>query len=389
MRVLRLCPSFEPPGAGRDGHPPVAKSVGGLPHHAAALTRALDRRGVEQMVLTRGGGRAGLVERVGAHSVVVRVALPQRRGRGRGRGRYLLPAALAAPLLAARADVVHVHASGEWGLVAVGVAAASLARARLVVTLHCSLRHTLVVDSPTAARLKRWGAPVEGWAVGRADGVVCLTGRVSELLAREDGVEPARLHVIPSGWERTRFDASSDDPLPALGRPRIAFCGRLEGEKDVGTLVRAFARLRDDAQLVVAGDGSQRPGLEALAARLGVAERVRFLGFVAPACVPALLAHVDVLALPSRFEELGTAVVEALRAGVPVVASDVGGLPEAVGDAGLLHAPGDVDACARGVAAVLGDPALAARLAAAGRRRAPDYDWELLGGRVLDEVYVR
>jgi glycosyltransferase involved in cell wall biosynthesis len=385
VRVLRVCPSFEPPGAGRDGRPPSAESVGGLQHHAAALTRALDRRGVEQTVLTRGGGPPGLVERVGAHSVVVRVALPLRRRRGR----YLLPAALAAPLLAARADVVHVHASGDCGLVAVGVVAARLARARLVVTLHCSLRHTLVVDSPTAARLKRWGAPVEGWAVRRADGVVCLTGRVRDRLASEDGLEPARLHVIPSGWERTRFDRSWDDPLPALGRPRVAFCGRLEGEKDVRTLVRAFARLRDDAQLVVAGDGSARSGLEELAVRLGVAERVRFLGFVAPARVPALLAHVDVLALPSRFEELGTAVVEALRAGVPVVASDVGGLPEVVGDAGLLHAPGDAEACARGLAAVLGDRALAARLAAAGRRSAPAYDWELLAGRVLDEVYAQ
>lgn len=387
MRVLRLCPSFEPPGAGRDARPPSAESVGGLLHHAAALTRALDRRGVEQIVLTRGGGPAGSVERVGAHAVVIRVALPLRRARPP----YLVPAALAAPLLAAGVDVVHVHASGEWGLVAVGVAAARLAGARLVVTLHCSLRHTLVVDSATAARLKRWGAPVEGWAVRRADGIVCLTARVRDRLAREHGVEPARLHVIPSGWERTRFDGSwdGDDPLPALGRPRIAFCGRLEGEKDVPTLVRAFARLRDDAQLVVVGDGSARPALEALAARLGVAERVRFLGFVASARVPALLAHVDVLALPSRFEELGTAVVEALRAGVPVVASDVGGLPEVVGDAGLLHAPGDAEACARGLAAVLGDRALAARLGAAGRRRAPAYDWEVLGGRVLDEVYVR
>jgi glycosyltransferase involved in cell wall biosynthesis len=72
-----------------------------------------------------------------------------------------------------------------------------------------------------------------------------------------------------------------------------------------------------------------------------------------------------------------------------VVASDVGGLPEVVGDAGLLHAPGDPAACARGLAAVLGDRALSARLRAACRRRAPAYDWELLGGRVLDEVYAQ
>jgi glycosyltransferase involved in cell wall biosynthesis len=315
----------------------------------------------------------------------VRLALPLRGRRPRP---YLVPVALAAAPLAAAADVVHVHASGEWGLVAIGVAVARLARARLVITLHCSLRHTLVVDSPTAARLKRHGAPVEGWAVRRADAVVCQTQRVRDLLAREDAVPAARLHVIPGGWERARFGGPWEDPLPALPRPRIAFCGRLEGEKDVATLVRAFARLRENVWLVVVGDGSERPELERLAARLGVADRVRFLGFVAPADVPAILAHVDVLALPSRFEELGSAALEALVVGVPIVASNVGGLPDAVGDAGLLHPPGDAEACARRLDAVLGDRALAARLSAAARRRAPAYDWELLGGRVLAEAYA-
>jgi 2-deoxystreptamine N-acetyl-D-glucosaminyltransferase/2-deoxystreptamine glucosyltransferase len=101
--------------------------------------------------------------------------------------------------------------------------------------------------------------------------------------------------------------------------------------------------------------------------------------------VPALLAAADVLVLPSRYEELGTVVLEAMRAGVPVVAADTGGVSATITDGvtGLLVSPGQPAALAAAVRRVLTDDGLARRLADAARERSRDYSWETLGDRVL------
>jgi glycosyltransferase involved in cell wall biosynthesis len=102
--------------------------------------------------------------------------------------------------------------------------------------------------------------------------------------------------------------------------------------------------------------------------------------------VPAVLASADLLVLPSFYEELGTVLVEAMQAGVPVVASNVGGIPEAVEDGvtGLLVPPGDPVSLAAAIDAVLGDRALARRLGANARLRAPAYDLDHVGAQVHD-----
>jgi glycogen synthase len=153
----------------------------------------------------------------------------------------------------------------------------------------------------------------------------------------------------------------------------------------VATLLAAVPLLRRAAAVVLVGDGPLRPALERQAARLGPG-RVRFQGFVPHAEVPAWLAAADVLVLPSVYEELGSVLLEAMAAGLPVVASEVGGIPDALGPAGLLVPPGDPAALAAAVDQVLEDPALAAELARAARRRAAACSWDTLAGRVL-EVY--
>jgi glycogen synthase len=112
---------------------------------------------------------------------------------------------------------------------------------------------------------------------------------------------------------------------------------------------------------------------------------VSFLGFVPREQVPALLAAADVLTMPSRYEELGTAVIEGMRAGVPVVATDTGGLSTTITDGvtGLLVPPGQPAALAVALRRVLSDDALARRLADAAQQRSRDYSWDSLAGRVL------
>lgn len=385
LRVLRLCSAFEPPASALDARFARFNPVGGVQSHAATLTRALDARGVEQAVVTTRPPTAPHLERVGERARVVRLGLPMPRLRQL----YAPPAAVVAAVAGARADVVHAHFTLDLGLVPIAAGVARAHRLPLVVTIHSSLRHTLEVRDRRTRAIQRGGGAVEQWIERRADAVIALTARLRDRLVA-DGIEPDRLHVIPSGVEAGRFAGPwPDDPLPGLARPRIAFVGRVEPEKDVPTLLRAAARLRHAASVVVIGDGSQREPVARLAAELGLGDRVRVTGFVARDRVAAILAHCDALAQPSRMEELGTGIVEGMYAGLPVVVSDVGGVPVAHGRDGLRVRAGDPAAFAAAIDLLLGDDVLRARLATAGRQRAhAEHDADVLAGRVL-EVYLQ
>jgi glycosyltransferase involved in cell wall biosynthesis len=158
----------------------------------------------------------------------------------------------------------------------------------------------------------------------------------------------------------------------AAGEPlRLLSVGRLRAPKDFGTLARAIAALPGGAvRLRIAGDGPDRPGLEAELRRLGVAGAVELLGTRAD--VDELLADSDALVLSSRSEGFPMSVVEAMAAEVAVVASSVGGVPEAVadGETGLLVPPGDAEALAGALRSLVDEPSRATALGEAGRRRA-------------------
>jgi glycosyltransferase involved in cell wall biosynthesis len=162
--------------------------------------------------------------------------------------------------------------------------------------------------------------------------------------------------------------------------------GRLAAQKDVVSLVEAFAKLdAPGASLVIVGDGPDRPNVERAVAASRRADRIRMTGFVAHDRVPTILAGLDVLVLPSRYEELGSVLVEGLRAGVPIVATAVGGIPEIVrpGETGLLVPPGDPATLAAAVDRLLTDRALAAALATGARRASAAYGWDELARSVL------
>jgi glycosyltransferase involved in cell wall biosynthesis len=158
----------------------------------------------------------------------------------------------------------------------------------------------------------------------------------------------------------------------APGQAIVLAAGRLAAQKGFGLLLDAATRwrsLQPEPLLVIAGEGPLAGELEARAASLGLT--VRFIGHRSD--VPALLAAADVFVLPSTWEGQALILQEALRAVVPIVATRVGGNPEVAGeDAAILVPPGDAQALADAVRAVLGDPALAARLRKAAAARAHD-----------------
>jgi glycosyltransferase involved in cell wall biosynthesis len=219
----------------------------------------------------------------------------------------------------------------------------------------------------------------------------------SAMLEGADFVDPARFVVIPNAVHVPADEEPSPirEQLALEHAPLAGAVGRLSPMKGLEHLVDAWPAVREavpDARLVLVGEGELADELHARAAERGVADDVHLAGFRADA--PAVIAALDVLAMPSvRDEGASNTLLEAMARGRAAVVSDVGGLPETVGEAGVVVPSGDVPALAEAVAGLLGDPerreALGhAALARVRERHAPDVvtaRWEELLSEVRDE----
>jgi glycosyltransferase involved in cell wall biosynthesis len=231
----------------------------------------------------------------------------------------------------------------------------------------------------------RRGIGVADRAVARLAHVhVAISSGLAEYLAGVEAFDPSAFEVVHYGI------AAQPEGPPPPAEPRLAYVGRLIPIKGVDTLLRAFAAARASVPgltLDVAGEGSSGNELRALAAHVGVADAVRFLGRVAPAT--AVYERALAVVVPSRGEGFGMVALEAMERSRAVVASTVGGLPELVRDpeTGLLVPPDDVGALTAALTAVAADPARAAAMGAAGRRRALEEFPEERPAERLDALY--
>jgi len=236
-----------------------------------------------------------------------------------------------------------------------------LARVPLVVT---SIRARNLDKRPWQLRLDRGTMP---WA----HKVVFNARSVVDFSIEHEGVRPEQVVVIPNG---VRFQAPSDRGRAVLAGivpadvPVIGTVGRLRPQKGHADLIEAFARIRDRtaAQLLVIGDGELREPLERQVREAGLAGRVHFLGVRSD--LPDLFAAMDVYAHPAIFEGMPNAVMEAMAAGVPVVATGVDGARELVeaGVTGWLVDAGDAGTLAERLLAVLESPDRGKAVGAAG-----------------------
>jgi glycosyltransferase involved in cell wall biosynthesis len=356
----------------------LATSAGGVGRHVASLAEGLAGAGHRVVVF----GPATTEQRFG---------FSRCGGNGTVRFRAVEIGTTSNPLTAAvaaarlrqltrGADVVHAH-----GLRAAGIAAAACARWRPPRGRRSRRGPVLVVTLHNAMMGGRSRRILAGTAMRRVAAVADVVLAVSpDLLAQLRPAVPAVQQALVAAPLRT---PSRDRGVTrrALGvgadRPLVLAVGRLHPQKGFDVLVAAAARVRAPGQdspgqdspgqgvcVVIAGDGPARPGLATAIERAGV--DVRLLGDRHD--VADLLRASDVVAMPSRWEGWPLAAGEALAAGVPLVASRVGGLPDLVGDAALLVPPGDAGALAAGLTRVLADRKFAASLAAAGRRRAAE-----------------
>jgi len=274
-------------------------------------------------------------------------------------------AALRALLRRAAPDIVHAHGlrAGAFAALAL-LPSRSSRRPALVVTVH---------NAPPAGRAARavYGV-LELACARRADLLLCASADLAARLRRRGRARVAEFDVPappalpPSLAAVARARAALGPP----GRPAVLAVGRLAEQKGLETLIAAARRWQDRVPvpvLAIAGEGPLAAELAAVAARTGV--DLALLGQRDD--VPALLAAADVIAVPSRWEARALVVQEAMRAGRPIVASRVGGIPALTGeDAAILVPPGDAGQLAAAVLAVLDDPGRAARLSAAARERA-------------------
>ena len=203
-----------------------------------------------------------------------------------------------------------------------------------------------------------------------------VAAEVVELL----GADPERVHPIHHGVpaEAGNGDGARPAPSPVDG-PYVLALGTVEPRKGLPALVAAFdavAAAHDGLRLVVAGpDGWGMDAFDAALARAAHAAQVIRLGYVDDQGAAALLRGATVLAFPSLYEGFGLPPLEAMAAGVPVVATRVGALPEIVGDAACLVPPGDHEALAEALALVLGDDEVRAGLVKRGREQAARFSW--------------
>ena len=277
-----------------------------------------------------------------------------------------------------RPDLVHANSSKAGVL---GRLAALLMRVPVrVFTVH---GWAFKAHSGQASRLYRWADRVMS-PLTSATICVSETERAAGLAARTCRAQ--RTVVIPNAVDVGAAPGARHDGDP----PRVVSVGRLAAPKDALTLLRALTDVAPAPfSALLVGDGPDRPELEASIRALGLEDTVTLAG--SRSDVPALLAAADVFVLSSRSEGAPFSILEAMAAGLPVVASNVGGVGELVvdGETGLLVPPADPGRLADALRRVLGDAALRRRLGAAGRARARErFDLRALQDAHL-ELYAR
>lgn len=350
MRLLQISKFFPP-------------EHGGIEACARELAEGFSAAGIANDVLCCARGRATLRERAAAGYGVVRAG-----SLGLLHSTSMAPALIAETRRAAGDyDVLHVHMPDPMAALAVW-----RARPRGKLVLHW---HSDVVRQRLA--LKLYG-PLQRWLLARADAIVATS---EPYAAASRALAPWRdkLAVIPVGIgdnaARLRTDRVAALKACHAGKKIVFALGRMASYKGFDVLIEAAARLSDDRVVLIGGAGPLLDRYRAQVDRLGLAERVRLLG---PMTDDDLITHLhgaDVFCLPSitRAEAFGVAMLEAMAAGRPVVASDIpgSGVPwvNQDGVTGFNVRLGDAPALAQAIERVLGDDALAARMGAASRQR--------------------
>jgi glycosyltransferase involved in cell wall biosynthesis len=290
-------------------------------------------------------------------------------------GRFDIRLVAALKQLFMRESPMIVHTHGVKANFFARLASRRLTGFKRLTTVHSLLRHDYA--NPIAYSVANW---MEKSTRRYNDHFIAVSGAIRDSLLAEH-VPANKITVVHHGIDLHLFENAAPSLREELGIGGrsyvIGAVARLVKIKAMDTLIRALRIIRErepeaDARLVIVGTGPEEQSLRRLAGELGLARAVHFTGFRRD--IPACLASFDCFASASLSEGLGLNILEAMAAGVPVVATGVGGVLDIVrdGETGLLVRPLEPDKLADGVLALMRDPALAERLASAARQRVRD-----------------
>ncbi|GHH84739.1 glycosyltransferase family 4 protein [Streptomyces capitiformicae] len=366
--------------------------IGGMQVQITQTTEDVDSLGVPQTVLLpRRPGQPRRL-RLGRHSEarLLRLPIAPIRTRSKGYMGLLISWGLAvvAWCLVQRVrrrdrawSLIHVHCSELPWTFLVALAAGWILRRPVMLTVHCSAIVTFHPETFAGHLLIGPARIAERYALAKATVVVVLTDRIRREYVARGLVSPSRVRVVPDGVRLGQFvppsaPAEADEPPGAPGEadtPIVLYCGRFAPEKGWYDFVAAADELSNrrafTGLFVMCGDGNELPHCRTELTRRGLSDRVRLLGHLDRPEVAALMQTVQVVVIPSRHEELGGTVLEALAASRAVVATRVGGLPEVIrdGETGLLVSPREPELIADAVLRLARDPQSRARFGKAGR----------------------
>lgn len=306
------------------------------------------------------------------------------------RGLGLLEALRLAPQLARNGrmdeyDIVHVHLGNDT----IGYCLAyALAR-----RMGLKPRVVLSIYAPRAYAFPRSvGEVITAFCCHSADLIFCLSEFSKRDISRAYRILLSKIAVTYAGVDSTftaqtsQRDRSDNEPFSLL------FCGRLDGpheQKGVDILLRSLSLVLRHQKVVlnIIGTGPRLTQYQALAERLGVSEKVRFLGFVEHEEMPRHYQQADLFVLPSRRESFGLVLAEAMACGLPVVATTAGAIPEVVEDGvtGVLVPPDDPEALASAVVSLLSNrPRMQAMGTAGAQRVRQRFTWDKVAQRVVE-----
>ena len=373
MRVMQMTQRFPP-------------AIGGVEEHVYHLALGLSRGGHQVEVLTTDLLRSTPFARMESNSEsypfpVIRSRVWKLFEAPHGLG--IIAPSMVRQTVKSRADIVHAHAYGYFPTFAATLGSA-LDGCALVITPHSDAGR----PSWSKSLFDRVVPPL---TLKKASRVIAVTRHEAAHLAVL-GVDADKVDVIPNGVDVEEF---AQMPRVRGGGDSIVglFVGRIDpDQKGLHTLLRAVALLSTSFGLqirLVGEDWGGTEPLRSLAHRLGVSDRVAFVGKLSRAELLQEYAQAQFFVLPSIFEPFGIVLLEAMAAGLPVIASRVGGIPEIVEDGrtGLLVEPGNPGALAEALRHLCRDEVLRTSMGRSARERVTRYDWELIVPRILS-VYA-
>lgn len=385
MDILQLCVRFHP-------------APGGVETHVLEVSKVLKDRGHGVRVFTSDLYKEVPFEKLGSSpeiEVVDGVQVHRFRAHTlTGEMHYVLTPSMLKPVLRSGANVLHAHSYGYFH-VNLAAFARKMTDMPFVFTTHFHPEWSMWGGDKRKLLRKVYDKMIGGNSLAAADVIICVSSGEAELLRTLD-FDERKLKIVPNGVDISKFtpipDGNAFRKAFSIEEPFILYAGRLASNKGLDHLVNAFSKIRgergmDDLRLVLVGeDMDVRAGLERIAKKKGISDRVVFTGHIKDdAMFRSAYSACELFALPSDYEAFGIVLLEAMSCQKPCVASRVGGVPDVIdeGRTGLMVEYGDVDGLARAFTEILTDKPKARDMGVAGRKRVEDrFTWQ----RVVDKL---